>query len=110
MKKRKKIKVEVVFIVLYKFVYAILNICVAVLHTLVLGLPKNVKVYVKMAISKEEREKIRRRLSLEKNQELMESRLELVERLLYAVYNDPGYAKRKEGEYDLKELKKRVEK
>ncbi|RME55524.1 hypothetical protein D6777_00345 [Candidatus Woesearchaeota archaeon] len=99
-----------VFRAIFNLIFAILNIGVAFIHTLVFDLPRNIKTYIIMAINKEERDKIRRKLSLEKNQELMEERLEVVERLVYAVYNDPTYAKRKEGEYDLKELKKRVEK
>ncbi|MFH0798080.1 MAG: hypothetical protein V1906_01570 [Candidatus Woesearchaeota archaeon] len=93
-----------------KVLNAIFSVVVAVLKTVFADLPKNVVMYFKMATNKEEREKITRKLEMEKKQELMDDRLGRVERLVYAVYNDPAYAKRKEGEYDIKKLKGEIDK
>lgn len=93
-----------------KTLNAIFSVVVAVLKTIFVDLPKNVVMYFKMATNKEERERITRKLEVEKRQEVMEDRLGRVERLVYAVYNDPAYAKRKEGEYDIKKLKGEIDK
>jgi hypothetical protein len=93
-----------------KTLYATFNIFVAIGKTLTIDLTKNIHLYFIMAIDKQEREKIRRKLDVEKNQELIDDRLKRIERLVYAVYNDATYAKRNEGKYDLKELKKETEK
>lgn len=93
-----------------KVLNAIFSVIVAVLKTVFVDLPKNVVMYFKMATNKEEREKITKKLEVEKRQEVMDDRLGRVERLVYAVYNDPTYAKRKEGEYDLKKLKGEIDK
>ena len=92
-----------------KTFHATFNVFVAILKTLTIDLVKNIRLYFIMAVDKEEREKIRRKLDIEKKQELIDDRLKRVERLVYAVYNDATYAKRNEGKYDLKELKKEIE-
>ncbi len=88
----------------------IFAVVVALLRSLTVDLFKNIKLYVMMALSKDEREKIRKQLEAEKRLDLIEDKLKSIERLLYAVFKDPKYAEKPEGESDLKQLAKHMKK
>lgn len=93
---------------LIKFLGTILNTIFAVLlavsKTLTIDMYKNTRDYTKMAIYKEERMKMKHKIETEKRLELIEDRLDVTERLLYSVFEQPDYNKTKEGESDLKQL------
>lgn len=97
-----------------KFLGTILNTIFAVLlavsKTLTIDMYKNTRDYTKMAINKEELMKMRHKLETEKRLELVEDRLDVTERLLYSVFEQPDYNKTKEGESDLKQLSKHAKK
>ncbi len=89
------------------FIYIFGSIAGAILgifHTLFIDLFRNIGIFVLFAVSPEKRKEIKYKLDTEKRIKLLEEKTGVVQRLLYAVYNDPGYTKRKEGEYDLKQL------
>ncbi|MFH1972899.1 MAG: hypothetical protein ABIJ18_05480 [archaeon] len=61
-----------------------------------------------LARNPEEKEKIDRKLELEKKMEVHDERINRVERLIYSVYNDPEYSKSDKGKHDLKVVGERV--
>lgn len=93
-----------------RFIGKLLNAVFAVIFamgkTLTVDMYKNTRDYAKMAISKEERMKMKHKIETEKRLELVEDRLDVTERLLYSVFEQPDYTKTKEGESDLKQLSK----
>lgn len=89
---------------------AIFAILLAIGKTLTVDLYKNTRDYTKMAINKEELMKMKHKLETEKKLELVEDRLNVTERLLYSVFEQPDYTKTKEGESDMKELSKHAKK
>ncbi|MEA3378939.1 MAG: hypothetical protein U9Q69_04855 [Nanoarchaeota archaeon] len=93
-----------------KFFSLLIGIVIALVKSLTIDLFRNAKLYFKLSTDKEEKEKIKKHLDIAKRQEVIEERLERIERLVYAVYNDPSYGKRNEGEYDLKHLKEEIKK
>ena len=93
-----------------KILNAIFAVILAILKTITLDMYKNIKEFTKMAIDKEERMKMKRKIETEKRLELAEDRLNVAERLLYSVFEQPDYTKTKEGESDLKELAKHAKK
>lgn len=106
-KKRKNLKY---FKYINCFFKSIAAVFYAFFRTITIDLYKNVKLYIIIFTNKEERDKIKKKLDLEKKQEITDKRLERLERLVYAIYNDPTYTKRDEGQYDLKELKIKINK
>lgn len=97
-----------------KFIGKVLNAMFAILlavgKTITIDLYKNTRDYTKMAISKEELMKMKHKLETEKRLELVEDRLDVTERLLYSVFEQPDYTKTKEGESDLKQLSRNAKK
>ncbi len=93
-----------------KVLNATFAILLAIAKTLTIDMHKNIKAYTKMALSKEERMKMRQKIEMEKRLELAEDRLDVAERLLYSVFEQPDYTKTKEGESDLKQLSKHARK
>lgn len=89
---------------------AIFAVLLAIGKTLTVDLYRNTRDYTKMAISKEERMKMKHKIETEKRLELIEDRLDVTERLLYSVFEQPDYNKTKEGESDLKQLSKHAKK
>ncbi|MFH1638444.1 MAG: hypothetical protein ABIB71_08515 [Candidatus Woesearchaeota archaeon] len=88
----------------------IFAVVAALIRSLTIDLFRNIKLYIMMSVSKEEREKIRLKLETEKRLDLIEDKLKSIERLLYAVFKDPKYIEKREGEYDLKQIAKDVKK
>jgi len=72
------------------------------------SLPMTIILAAKYAKNPDEKEKIDRKLEVEKKQEVHDERIERVERLIYSVYNDPEYSKSDKGKHDLKTLGERV--
>jgi len=93
-----------------KILNAIFAVILAIGKTLTIDMYKNIRDYTKMAIYKEERMKMKHKLEEEKRLELVEERLDVAERLLYSVFEQPDYTKTKEGESDLKQLSKHAKK
>lgn len=92
------------------FADSVLGLVLALFKTVFIDLFKNIGIFMLFAFKPEEKKKLKNKLEAEKMVKLLEDRLKSVERLLYAIYNDPEYVKRKEGKYDLKELGKAVKK
>jgi hypothetical protein len=80
-------------------------IIVAVFKTVFIDLFVNFKYAWLYAFNPEEREKMKRKLESEKMVNLLKERIEILERLLYSVFEDPSYTKSDKGKYDLKKLK-----
>ncbi len=80
-------------------------IIVAVFKTVFIDLFVNFKQAWLYAFNPEEREKMKRKLESEKMVNLLKERVEILERLLYSVFEDPSYTKSDKGKYDLKKLK-----
>lgn len=80
-------------------------IIVAVFKTVFIDLFVNFKHAWLYAFNPEEREKMKRKLESEKMVNLLKERVEILERLLYSVFEDPSYTKSDKGKYDLKKLK-----
>ncbi len=80
-------------------------IIVAVFKTVFIDLFINFKQAWLYAFNPEEREKMKRKLESEKMVNLLKERIEILERLLYSVFEDPSYTKSDKGKYDLKKLK-----
>ncbi|MDP2908742.1 MAG: hypothetical protein Q8N77_02960 [Nanoarchaeota archaeon] len=68
----------------------------------------NLKHFWLYTFNPEEREKMKRKLESEKMVNLLKDRVEIVERLLYSVFEDPSYTKSDKGKYDIKKLKGEV--
>ncbi len=83
-------------------------IIVTVLKTVFIDLFINFKQAWLYAFNPEEREKMKRKLESEKMVNLLKERIEILERLLYSVFEDPSYTKSDKGKYDLKKLKGEV--
>ncbi|RLJ01997.1 MAG: hypothetical protein DRP08_04950 [Candidatus Aenigmatarchaeota archaeon] len=108
---RKKNKKKRRFLKVLKITILIIaNIVVAVAKTIFIDLFKNLKQYIIYAVRPEEKERIKMKLTTEKTISLINERLQRLERLVYSIFEDPEYTKRKEGKYDIKELKKEVQK
>ncbi len=108
MKKNKK--PSLILRLLKYLIGGVVGLVIAVLKTIFVDLFKNIRLYIIMATNKEEREKIRRKLDMEKEIKLLNIRLKVVERLLYSVFNDPSYTKRDEGKIDMDDLEKEAKK
>ncbi|MDP2906560.1 MAG: hypothetical protein Q8O03_01325 [Nanoarchaeota archaeon] len=80
-------------------------IVMAVFKTVFMDLFVNFKYAWLYAFNPEEREKMKRKLESEKMVNLLKERIEILERLLYSVFEDPSYTKSDKGKYDLKKLK-----
>lgn len=89
-----------------KILNAIFAVLIAIFKTMTIDMYKNIRDYAKMALYKEERMKMRQKIETEKRLELVEDRLDVAERLLYSIFEQPDYTKTKEGESDLKQLSK----
>jgi len=83
-------------------------IIVAVFKTVFIDLFINFKQAWLYAFNPEEREKMKRKLESEKMVNLLKERVEILERLLYSVFEDPSYTKSDKGKYDIKKLKGEV--
>lgn len=79
-------------------------IVMAVFKTVFIDLFVNFKQAWLYAFNPEEREKMKCKLEAEKMVKLLKERVEILERLLYSVW-DPSYTKSDKGKYDLKKLK-----
>jgi hypothetical protein len=107
--RRRKRKINAVD--LFKYVFgALFGVIFAVFKTVFVDLFKNMHLYIIMATNKGEREKIRKEAELNKKVSLIYERLEVVERLLYSMFNDPSYTKRDAGKTDLKDLEREAKK
>ncbi|MBM3200309.1 hypothetical protein FJZ53_05190 [Candidatus Woesearchaeota archaeon] len=95
----KVIKLLVIPFKLLKIVF------VAVFKTVFIDLFVNIKHAWVYTFNPEEREKMKRKLEAEKMVNLLKERVEILERLLYSVFEDPSYTKSDKGKYDLKKLK-----
>ncbi len=78
----------------------------SVLKATFYDLPQNIKTGITYTFKPEEKMKIKRELETKKRLELIEENINILKRLTYAIHNDPEYLKSKEGQSDLKELKK----
>lgn len=78
----------------------------SVLKATFYDLPKNIKTGIIYSIRPEEKMKIKRELETKKRIDLIEEAIATLKRLTYAIHHDPEYLKSKEGQSDLKELKK----
>ncbi len=58
----------------------------------------------------EKKEMIDRKLDVEHRVELQEDKIKRLERLVYAVYQDPSYSKSDKGQHDLKQIQRGTEK
>lgn len=98
----------------FKFISNFFKFIVAIIYSLfrsvTIDLFKNIKYYFSLFTNKEKHDKIKDNLKLDKKQKLIEDRIERLERLVYAVYNDPSYTKRDQGLDDIKELKIKINK
>lgn len=79
---------------------------IMIFYTLSVSLYKNMKKAKTYAFNPEEKNKIKRELESQKRLDILNDRVKRVERLLYAVYEDPNYAQSERGKSDLKELHK----
>ncbi|MBU2638832.1 MAG: hypothetical protein KJ955_07705 [Nanoarchaeota archaeon] len=96
---------------LFRYIFGgIAGAILGIFHTIFIDLFKNIGIFVLFAVNPEKRKEIKYKLDMEKRMKLLEEKTNVVQRLLYAVYNDPSYTKRKEGEFDLKQLEKEAKK
>lgn len=105
--KKKKFSVSMLFVYVFG---GIAGAMLGIFKTIFFDLFKNIGIYALYVISPEKRKEIKYKLDMEKRMKLLEEQSKIMQRLLYAVYNDPGYTKRKEGGYDLKQLEKEAKK
>jgi len=61
-----------------------------------------------LARNPHEKDKIDRKIEIEKKMEVYDERINRVERLIYSVYNDPEYSKSDKGKHDLKVVGEKV--
>jgi hypothetical protein len=78
------------------------------MKTIFIDIFKNIKLAWIYTFNPEKRNQINREMEASKLAQLLDERLKVVERLLYAVYSDPEYIKTNKGKSDLTELKKGV--
>lgn len=90
------------------FFLVIFNIFVAIFVTIIIDLFKNINQRINFALHPEEKERIKMKLSTEKTIDLINERLQRIERLVYSMFEEPDYSKRSEGKSDLKDLKNEV--
>ena len=69
---------------------------------------KTISRAIKYAKNPQEKHKIDRKLDVEKKVDLHSENIKRLERLTYAVYNDPEYSKSDKGKHDLKKLGENV--
>ena len=100
-------KVKKILLAPLKVIYALI---VALISTLVISLPKNIKKQTIFAFKPEEKLKLKRELETKEDIKQLENRLEVVERLEWAIHKDPSYISHKAGEQDLEKLKRVVKK
>ena len=79
-----------------------------ILKTVTIDLFRNIKKAWLYSFYPEERKKMKRELEAKKKLELMNERLKIIERLIYAIVEDSSYLKSDKGKYDIKQLKKDV--
>ena len=91
-----------------KIIKTIYSTIVAIIKTIFVDLFVNIKMAYIYSFYPEKRHQLKRTLEAEKMVKLIEDRLKRVERLLYAIFEDPEYPKSSAGKSDLKELKKEL--
>jgi len=94
--------------VIKTFFQLIFNILTAIFITVFIDLFKNILQYITYTFHPEEKEKIKMKLTMEKTIKLINERLQRIERLVYSMFEEPEYTKRKEGKSDLKDLQKEI--
>jgi len=99
--KKKKNYLSVFFKLIYYVVYFVLK-------TVTVDLFYNLRYAIVFSFNPEEKDKIKRKMESEKMVEMIKDRLRVLERLVYAMNDDPDYLKSDKGKFDLKELKKSV--
>ena len=80
----------------------------AFLKTITVSLYKNIEEQTQFAVHPHKKEQLSRSMTTDKKTKVIEERLKTVERLTYAIHNDPTYVKSDKGQHDIKELKKKV--
>lgn len=89
----------------FKVIYLVI---IAVVHTIFIDLPKNIKMAAVYSFNPEKRKEINRKVEQEKLVKLLKEKIERLERLLYSIINDSEYLKSDRGKIDQKELKKEI--
>jgi len=89
----------------FKVIYFIF---IAIVHTIFIDLPKNIKLAFTYTFNPEKRKELSRKVEQEKMIKLLKEKTERLERLIYAIMQDSEYLKSDKGKIDQKELKKEV--
>lgn len=84
------------------------GIIFAILKTLTISFFINTKQQVKFAKNPELKDQIKREQENKKIIDRLKERMERLERLTYAIHEDPEYLKSERGKTDLKEIKKEI--
>ena len=100
-------KVKKILLAPLKVIYALI---VALISTIIISLPQNIKKQTIFAFKPEEKLKLKRELETKEDINQIEKRVEVLERLAWAIHKDPSYMTHKAGEQDLEKLKKVVKK
>ncbi|MCD4666927.1 hypothetical protein K8R47_03925 [archaeon] len=96
-------------IILFPF-RVIYLVIMGIVYTLIVSLPKNLKLAGTYSFNKSKRDEINRKVKQDKMIKLLKEKIERLERLVYATIKDSDYFKSDKGKIDVKELKKEARK
>jgi hypothetical protein len=100
MKKKKNSLMIFLRLVCYFFYY--------IFKTVFIDLFVNLKFAFIFAFNPVEKERIKRNLETEKMIKLMNERIKILERIVYAMNEDAGYLRSDRGKFDLKSLEREI--